>query len=72
MDSGVISVQREISTYSLMTTLWFRFRFTDLTRKKKQLNLIMHSNIQLLNYKFNAIKIKYLKFAYTIDILEVK
>lgn len=32
----------------------------------------MHSNIQLLNYKFNAIKIKYLKFAYTIDILEVK
>jgi len=34
----------------------------------------MHSNIQLLNYKFNAInlKIKCLKFAYTIDILEVK
>ena len=34
----------------------------------------MHSNIQLLNYKFNAInlKIKCLKFAYAIDILEVK
>ena len=34
----------------------------------------MHSNIQLLTYKFNTInlKIKCLKFAYTIDILEVK